>query len=78
MCLHFDYHYSMLIPGKLPSEGPEIEIKVEGAAICRLYRMACTPPGFWSRLIARLLTRFSPETCSAKGNERRKMFQRQV
>lgn len=34
-----------------------MDLNLRGSIISRLYRMACTPSGFWSRLIVRLLVR---------------------
>ena len=40
-------------------DGPEMDVQLDGPCVCRLYRMKNTPPGFWSRLIGRLVHVFS-------------------
>lgn len=58
---NFAFILRVLIPCKLPAEGPEMNLNLRGSMISRLYRMACTPSGFWSRLIVRLLVRLEDD-----------------
>uniref|UniRef100_A0A914XCU3 Protein kinase domain-containing protein n=1 Tax=Plectus sambesii TaxID=2011161 RepID=A0A914XCU3_9BILA len=49
----------LLVPHNLPKEGPELDIRLTDQVVCRIYRMTITPPGFWTRLVARLLNQFN-------------------